>query len=151
MENLKWNKVGKYNPKIRLIYQDLNLPEIKKEVLIFLPNCKRFSHLHDNKNGNVIVGYFDSYGEDDICITDGHSTYDYLSNISEGIQWAEYNRPTQQDKQVKVCENFICKKYNMGTGSKCNEIPCKECSDGNCVNCELFLSQSPKCKNCKLW
>lgn len=151
MSNLRWNKIGKFSPNVRLMYQDLNLPEIKQEVLIFLSDCERFSYLPNIKSGKVIVGYFDLHGEDDICITDGHVIYDCLSSISEGIQWEEYNRPSQPDKQVKVCKNFICKKYNMGTGSKCNEVSCKECSDGSCVNCKMYLSQSSKCKNSKIW
>lgn len=35
MTNLKWHKVGKYNRKIMWNKQNLNLPELKQDVLIF--------------------------------------------------------------------------------------------------------------------
>lgn len=35
MTNLKWNEVGKYNSKIMWDKQDINLPELEQEVLIF--------------------------------------------------------------------------------------------------------------------
>ena len=156
MNNLEWNEVRKYNRKIMWDKQNLNLPELNQDVLIFFPNtdsnCRRSfinsDTIPSDKQGRVIVGYFYLTKEEKVSITDGIYDFGY---VYEGIRWAEYNRPSQPDKQVKMCENLICKKYNMGTGSKCNEVPCKECSNGSCVNCKLYLSQSTKCENCKLW
>lgn len=154
MTNLEWNEVKKYDRKIMWNEQDLNIPELGQEVLIFFPdgNCRKNEYTGDSissdKYGRVIIGYFYLTSREEIVITDGVVDFGY---IREGIKWAEYNRPSQPDKQVKVCKNFICKKYNMNTGSKCYEIPCKKCDDGNCLNCKLYLSKSPQCKNCKVW
>lgn len=138
MKNLEWNEVGKYDRKIMWDKQELNLPELGQEVLIFFPDI--------NNYGKVIVGYFYLTHGEQISITDGMFDFGY---IREGIKWAEYNRPSQPDKKVQMCENFVCKKYDMGLRSKCNEVPCEECEDGNCVNCKKHLSQSPKCENSK--
>lgn len=156
MSDLEWNEIGKYNRKISWNVQNLNLPELNQDVLIFFPNtdnaCRKnecfFDNILSDKYGRVIVGYFYLVEGEQVSITDGMFDYGY---IREGIKWAKYNRPSQPDKQVKICENFFCKKYNMKTGSKCNEIPCKECNNRNCVNCKMYLSQSPKCKNSKIW
>lgn len=156
MTNLEWNEVGKYNRKIMWDKQDINLPELNQDVLIFFPetdnSCRKNNYTGENipsdEHGRIIIGYFYLTKDEDISITDGFYDFGY---IREGIKWAEYNRPSQPNKQVKVCENFICKKYNMGTGSKCNEVPCKNCDDGNCINCKMYLSKSTKCKNCKVW
>lgn len=157
MTNLKWHKVGKYNRKIMWNKQNLNLPELKQDVLIFFPStdisCRKYEYSTENilfdKHGRVIIGYFYLAEYGGISITDGQ--YDF-GNIREGIEWAEYNRPSQPDKKVRMCKSFICKKYNIETrNSICNEVPCKECDDGNCINCKLYLSQSPRCENCKIW
>lgn len=156
MINLAWNEVKTYNRKLRWNVQDLNIPELDQEVLIFFPDmdnsCRKDEYTGGNippdKHGRVIIGYFYLTKHEEVSISDGVYDFGY---IRDGIKWAEFNRPSQPDKQVKMCENFICKKYNMGTGSKCNEVSCKECSDGSCVNCKLYLSQSTKCENCKLW
>ena len=156
MTILKWNEVGKYNPKIIWDKQDLNLPELEQDVLIFFPDtdssCRKNEYTGNNipsdEYGRAIVGKFYLTKSEEVSITDGVYNFGY---IRDGIKWAEYNRPSQLDKQVEMCENFVCNKYNMSTGSKCNKVPCEECYDGNCVNCKLFLTQSPKCKNCKIW
>lgn len=156
MVTLKWNEVGKYDEKIMWNKQNLNLPELGQDVLIFFPdtdsNCRKNEYTGKNilfdKNGRIIIGCFYLTECEEVSITDGFYDFGY---IREGIKWAEYNRPSQPDKQVKMCKNFICKKYDMGTGSKCNSIPCKECDDGNCVSCKLHLSRSPKCENSKIW
>lgn len=156
MAILKWNEVGKYDEKIMWDKQNLNLPELGQDVLIFFPdtdsNCRKNEYTGENilfdKYGRIIIGYFYLTKGEEVSITDGYYDFGY---IREGIKWAEYNRPSQPDKQVKMCENFVCKKYDRGIESKCSEVPCKECDDRNCVNCKLYLSQSPKCKNCRIW
>lgn len=156
MTYLTWNEIKRYNRKLRWDVQDLNLPELDQEVLIFFPDtdnsCRKDEYTGGNilsdKHGRIIIGYFYLTKHEEISISDGVYDFGYIRG---GIKWAEFNRPSQPDKQVKMCENLICKKYNMGTGSKCNEVPCKECSNGSCVNCKLYLSQSTKCENCKLW
>lgn len=156
MMGLKWNEVKKYDKKIMWNKQDLNLPELEQDVLIFFPDtddsCRKDEYTRNNissdKYGRVIIGYFYLTSCEKVSITDGVSDFGY---VREGIKWAEYNRPSQPDKQVKLCMNFVCKKYDMKTGSKCNDIPCKKCDVANCENCKLYLSQSSQCENCKIW
>ena len=103
MVNLEWNEVGKYDRKIMWDKQDLNLPELKQEVLIFFPeidgNCRKNEYTNENipsdEHGRVIVGYFYLTKDEGICVTDGVYNFGY---IREGIKWAEYNRPSQPDK-----------------------------------------------------
>lgn len=156
MIKLEWNEVGKYNRKKMWDKQALNLPEFNQEVLIFFPetdsSCRKNEYTGENiqsdEHGRVIVGYFYLTKDEVVSITDGIYDFGY---IREGIKWAEYNRPSQPNKNVKVCENFLCKKYNMGTGGKCNEVPCEKCDDESCINCKMYLSKAPKCKNSKIW
>lgn len=148
MTNLKWNEVKKYDRKIIWNKQNLNIPELEQEVLIFFPDTDNNCRKSNDRYGRIIIGYFYLTSREEIAITDGESDY---GHIREGIKWAEYNRPSQPDKQVKMCNNFVCEKYDMRTGSKCNEISCQKCDDGNCKNCKRYLTQSPQCENCKIW
>lgn len=154
MGKLDWNEVGKYNRKVMWDKQCLNLPELEQEVLIFFSetdrNCRKDPMSGNNipfdKYGRVITGYF-YLEEEELSITDGVSCF---GHIPDGIKWAEYNRLSQPNKQVGMCESFVCKKYNVISG-KCNQISCKECKEGDCVNCKMFLSKSNSCKNSKVW
>lgn len=146
MTMLEWNDVGEYICEKSLSWekQNLNLPEFGQEVLIWFPQ-NRFYRDERDKYGRIIIGYFYLDEQEHICVSDG---FDYLIS---GTKWAEFNRPSQPDKQVKICKNFACKKYSMRTGSKCNEVSCKECNEETCKNCKLYLSHSPKCENRKIW
>ncbi len=156
ISNLIWNTIGEYNRKITWDAQSFKLPEIGQDVLIFFPDtnvyCRKDEYTGNNilsdRYGRVIVGYFYLTGDERVCITDGNADFGY---ICKGIKWAEFNRPSQPDKQVKMCKNFICKKYDMEIGSRCDERSCNECDEGRCVNCKMYHTQSPNCKNSKIW
>lgn len=156
MKNLEWIDMGEYNDKLDWESQKLNLPEFNQEVLIFLPtesgHCRINQYngniIDSDLYGRVVVGEFRLDEKENIYITDGQYRYYYKL---EGIKWAEYNRPSQPNKQVKICENFICSKYDMREESNCNKVPCEKCEDEGCVNCKMFLSKSPNCKNSKIW
>ena len=85
--------------------QDLNLPELEQDVLIFFPDtddsCRKDEYTRNNissdKYGRVIIGYFYLTSCEKISITDGVSDFGY---VREGIKWAEYNRPSQPDKYM---------------------------------------------------
>lgn len=142
---LEWNEIKGYDNKKDYRWQDgVNLPELEEEILIEFTDVLR-------PNRPPFVGYFKEYENGRVWIVISANDGMLLYEVQDGIKWCRFNRPSHPDKRVELCENFTCKKYNYSVDNKCNIVPCKKCIEGNCVNCKMYLSHSPKCKNSKSW